>query len=175
MLGVREAPDKVIGGVYVQHLSRNDVVAVHEVFDGLSPDSRFARYHTGTPTLPSGSMALLRRVDGVDVAALAARDRAGSAIGMVWLIRTSECDAELAIEVVDAWHRCGVGRKLFMAAEAAAMEMGIGCLRADLLATNRAAAHLIGKMAPQATVIKEGPELAFEWRPLRRRQAQVVA
>ena len=121
-------------------------------------------------------MALLGRVDGVEVAALAARDRAGSVIGLVWLIRTGGRDGELAIEVVDAWHRRDVGTKLLVAAEEAAREMGIGRLRADLLATNRAAAHLIGKRAPHATITKEGPELVFEWEPgLWQRQTEEVA
>ena len=73
-------------------------------------------------------------------------------------------------------HRLGVGTKLLVAAEEAAREMGFGRLRADLLATNRAAAHLIGKTAPHATITKEGPELVFEWEPgFRQRQAQEVA
>jgi len=67
-------------------------------------------------------------------------------------------------------------RELLVAAEEAAREMAFGRLRADLLATNRAAAHLIGKTAPHATITKEGPELVFEWEPgFRQRQAQEVA
>ena len=158
-----------IDEVSIHRLDRFDGLAVQEVFDGLSPDSRFARYHTGTPVLPSGSMSLLGRVDGGDVAALAARDRGGSAIGLVWLIRTAEHDGELAIEVVDSWHRRGVGTRLLGAAEEAARAIGIGRLRADLLATNRAAVRLIGNTAPHATITREGPELVFEWEPRRRR------
>jgi GNAT superfamily N-acetyltransferase len=180
MLGVMTAPDADMaevsshglepgapdaGEVSIHDLATDDEAALEEVFSGLSPAGRFARYHTGTPSLPSGSRNLLRRVDGIDVAALVARDAPGAAIGLVWVIRTGECVAELAIEVVDAWQSLGVGSKLLRAAEAAAAGMGIRSLRADLLGTNRAAVRLLLKAAPHATVMREGPELIFEWEP----------
>jgi L-amino acid N-acyltransferase YncA len=164
-----------VGEVSIHRLDRWDEAALEEVFAGLSPNSRFARYHTGTPSLPSGSRKLLRRIDGSDVAALVARDAAGAAIGLVWLIRTGESAAELAIEVVDAWHRCGAGSRLLREADVVAAQMGICNLTADVLATNRAAARLLLKAAPHATVAKEGPEFVFEWQPATRGGARQVA
>ena len=164
MFGVATAPPEV-HEVTIHELGSDDEAATEEVFAGLSPDSRFARYHTGTPVLPSGVKALLRRVDGGGVVAHVARGPTGTAIGLVWVIRTGDCGAELAIEVVDAWQGRGIGAWLLRAAELTAAVMGVECVRADVLGTNRAAARLLRKAAPHATVTKEGPELVFEWEP----------
>jgi ribosomal protein S18 acetylase RimI-like enzyme len=165
MLGVRTRPDAEAAGVSISPLAPNDGSVVEEVFAGLSADSRFARYHTGTPTLPSGVKALLRRIDGDGVVAQVARGPTDAAIGLVWLIRTGDSEAELAIEVVDAWQGRGIGSRLLSAAELTAAKIGIDCLRAEVLGTNRAAVRLLRKSAPHARVESEGPELVFEWEP----------
>ena len=165
MQGVKTAPEAEFAGISIHTLESNDEAAVEEVFAGLSSDSRFARYHTGTPMLPSGVKALLRRVDRGGAVAHVARSPTGTAIGLVWVIRTGDCGAELAIEVVDAWHGRGIGSRLIRAAEVAATANGIHRVRAEVLGTNRAAVGLLRKMAPHATVTREGPELVFEWEP----------
>ena len=165
MLGVRTRPHAQAEEVTISPLAPDEGLALEEVFAGLSSDSRFARYHTGTPTLPSGVKTLLRRVDGVGVVAQVARGPTGAAIGLVWVIQTGDYRAELAIEVVDAWQGRGVGSRLVRAAELTAAVGGIKSLRAEVLGTNRAAKCLLNKVAPHATVTREGPELIFEWEP----------
>jgi len=154
-----------IADVSVHRVHPGDVATLEEVFDGLSVTSRFSRYHTGTPYLPAGSRALIQRVDGVDIDALVARHAGGPALGLVWLIRTGRGYAEVAVEVVDAWHGRGLGSKLVMAAEVAAAAMDVEGLRADVLATNRAALRLLRKVAPHASGLRDGPEIVFEWTP----------
>jgi ribosomal protein S18 acetylase RimI-like enzyme len=165
MRSARASTPFFIPEISVHRLDKRDERIMEEVFGGLSPSSRFARYRTGTPRLPSGSRTLLRRIDGHNVVALAAMDAAGSAIGLVWLIRTGGDSAELAIEVVDEWQGRGVGSILLMAAEVAAARMGIESLRAEVLSTNRAAVRVLRKLVPHATVTNEGSELIFEWTP----------
>jgi GNAT superfamily N-acetyltransferase len=163
MLGARASSPPPTAEISVHRLDKRDEPVMEEVFAGLSPSSRFARYRTGTPRLPSGSRTLLRRIDGHNVVALAAMDSAGSAIGLVWLIRIGGGSAELAIEVVDEWQGRGVGSILLRAAEGAAAKMGIEHLRAEVLSMNRAASCLLRKVAPHATVTNDGSEQVFEW------------
>ena len=154
-----------IADVSVHRVHRGDVATLEEVFDGLSVASRFSRYHTGTTYLPRGSKAQVQRVDGVNIDALVARHTGGPALGLVWLIRTGRGYAEVAVEVVDAWHGRGLGSKLVKSAEVAAAAMDVEGLRADVLATNRAALRLLQKVAPHATGLRDGPEIVFEWTP----------
>jgi L-amino acid N-acyltransferase YncA len=126
--------------VDVVDLRPGDTSAVRAVFDGLSETSRMLRFHGGTPTL---SAAALRTLSAVDpdrhVVHVAQAD--GQPVGLVRWIRHADRPevAEVAIEVVDAHHRRGIGRTLLRAASESARRAGVRVFLAYVSGEN---AHL---------------------------------
>lgn len=113
--------------VTIRPLTRADTGAIEAVFAGLSPRSRFLRYHCPTPRLTGTLRRWLLDVEGPDHAGLLAEARTRSGrrpIGMAHVVRAGSRTAELAIEVVDSWQQRGVGTLLFDAAVTAAAERG---------------------------------------------------
>jgi GNAT superfamily N-acetyltransferase len=121
----------------IRPLRRGETAVVQAVFDGLSPRSRFLRFHTGLPRLSS---AMLRRLgdvrEGEHTAYVA--EVAGQPVGLVrWLrMPTEPTAADVAVEVVDAHHRLGIGLLLIEAAARSAWEAGIREFAADVSGDN---------------------------------------
>lgn len=113
----------------------------------LTPRSRRLRFHSATPPAGDREIALLTDVDQADRAAwlVLARRRAemGIAVGRyVRLARTPDT-AELALTVLDAWQRRGVGKLLLAALAHTAREAGIARLGASVLGDNAGALALM--------------------------------
>lgn len=85
--------------------------AVEAVFDGLSPGSRYLRFHRHMTRLNSYARERLADVDGVHHVAVGAF-QGNQAVGIGRLIATASGHAEFSIAVVDRWQRHGVGRKV---------------------------------------------------------------
>ncbi|TDP97997.1 acetyltransferase (GNAT) family protein [Labedaea rhizosphaerae] len=132
------------------------------VFDGLSPLSRHRRFHGPMPVLTRLAKQRLAAVDGREHLAFAAF--AGTrAIGIARLVATGdqagELAGELAVEVVDAWHRRGVGTRLARAVVARGCLLGYREFAADVLAENRAVQALFRKVFGDVAVAVDGWEL----------------
>ncbi|MDN5795122.1 MAG: hypothetical protein L0H79_05145 [Intrasporangium sp.] len=88
----------------VRPIRPEDAGLLADIFAGLSPASRFARYLTGKPRLTTAELRYFTEVDHHDHEALIAiTRRCGEAVGVARYIRDKQhpsC-AELAIEVVD--------------------------------------------------------------------------
>lgn len=95
----------------IEPLRHGDEVAIQRIFDGMSPEARFHRFMTAMPVLKPGLRRILADVDGD-------RHRAWIAkvderpVGVVRIIEDQFGDLELAVSVVDAMHRRGIGSGL---------------------------------------------------------------
>ncbi len=128
----------------IRELTRADRAALLFAFGRLSPRSRLQRYLAVKPRLDSRELALLLDVDHWHHEALVAWSAPPRApIGVARYVRTKRFDtAELAIEVVDACQRQGVGARLLDELRERALRAGIRRFDATLLAENRGAYRL---------------------------------
>lgn len=125
---------------------RRDDLAVDAVFDGLSPQSRYLRFHGPTPRLTGSVRRHLLDVDGRSRAALVAEartNRGWRTAGIARLIAVSPGRAELAVAVVDAWQGRGVGRRLVAALGDLARDLGYRELYGDALRENTHVVRLL--------------------------------
>ncbi len=140
----------------IRPLQRSDEEVLQAVFSGLSDRSRYLRFHSPTPRLTGRIRRALLDVDGRQRLALVAEvchtgcpDR-WEPIGIARLAVTGQGEAEVAIEVTDAWQRRGVARRLLGALRARAGELGLGVLYALVLPENRAALAAFAAVFPIA-------------------------
>lgn len=97
----------------VRQLRAGEEHLVRQVFEGLSHDARFMRFHAPTPRLTSAALRALATVeDGSRGALVALAD--GGAVGLAQWARDPACArrAEMAMAVVDAHQGRGIGRAL---------------------------------------------------------------
>lgn len=147
--------------VRLRELGPGETDVLDAVLDGLSGNSRYLRFHTGAPQLSARVRERLAAVDGRDHVAVAAY--AGSVpIGIARLIGLGDGRAELAVEVVDAWHRRGVGRRLVSAVARLGRAAGMREMEADVLAENVAVQMMLASVFGDLTLAEQdGPELRF--------------
>jgi RimJ/RimL family protein N-acetyltransferase len=143
-------------GVRVRRMTRADAAALDDTFEGLSERSRFLRYHAATPRLTARMRRALLDVDDdarhlAYVAEIAAEDDI-RAIGIARLLDLGGGRAEIAVEVVDAWHRHGVGSLLLDSILREAARLGYAEVHADVLPENRPMRRLLGQVFPDAVV-----------------------
>jgi GNAT superfamily N-acetyltransferase len=136
------------GGVRTRALTRSDAAALDEIFSGLSARSRYLRYHSGTPRLTARMRQALLEVDGRRHLARVAEVAVPGgvrAIGIARAVGIGARRAELALEVVDAWHRQGVGSLLLTEVAVEARRVGYAELYAEVLPENRAMRRLLDR------------------------------
>src|SRR5262245_37555867 len=112
-------------------------------FAKLSPESRYRRFFTAMPRLPDHTLDRLVATDGwnhVAIGAEVASDdpAAAEGLGVAHFVRLPESPdvAEVAIAVIDARQRLGLGHLLLQALVTAARERGIRRFRATILGEN---------------------------------------
>ena len=139
----------------VRPCGASDACALEETFAGLSPRSRYLRYHSGTPRLTGQMRRALLDIDGDRHVALVAEvpgPRGPRAIGIARLVSLGAGRAEVAVEVVDAWHRQGVGTSLLRGLADEAARLGYTAIHADVLPENLAMRRLLAQVFPEAVV-----------------------
>ncbi|TQM04295.1 GNAT family N-acetyltransferase [Pseudonocardia kunmingensis] len=142
-------------------LDRADAAAaVDTVFAGLSPRSRYLRFHSPIPRLPAAVRDRLGDVDGRRQAAVVA-SACGRPIGIARVIGDGTGAGEVAVAVVDAWQRRGVGRELLTALAARAEEIGYSELRGSILPENIAMRGLAARVLPWARPWFDGDTVQF--------------
>jgi GNAT superfamily N-acetyltransferase len=145
--------------------------AVDAVFAGLSPRSRYLRFHSPIPRLPASVRARLVDIDGTRHAAVVA-EVAGSApsvfeprlsepIGIAQVFGPGHGAADVAVAVVDAWQRRGIGRRLLTAVAALAEEIGYTELRGSILPENVAMQRLARSVLPWVRPWFDGEVVQF--------------
>jgi GNAT superfamily N-acetyltransferase len=141
--------------VTVRELRRDEGDVLEAVMAGLSPHSRYLRFHAPVPTLSAGMRQILLDVDGRDrIAVVAEADVIGAGraapVGIARMSRDGgrPAEAEIAVSTVDAWHRRGIGRLLVTAVAEHARAVGVRRLTARVLGENRPAIALFRAVFP---------------------------
>ena len=117
-----------------------------QVMDGMSPYSRWMRYHAGVNRLTAYMRRrLVDEVDGTLHAAWVVMTSDGTPLGLARVVRSSAtaATAELALEVVDSVRGLGAGRELLFAAAEGAYAVGVDLLVGEVLEDNAAALALV--------------------------------
>jgi RimJ/RimL family protein N-acetyltransferase len=150
------------GSVAIRPLTRSEApAAVDAVFAGLSPRSRFLRFHSPLPRLSSQLRDSLADLDGHRRVALLA-EAEGSPIGIAHFVATGPGEAEMAIAVVDAWQRRGVGTQLLTALTDLATDLGYARLTGSVLPENAAMLALAARLAPWPRPTWDGEVVRME-------------
>jgi GNAT superfamily N-acetyltransferase len=120
------------------------------LMSGLSPRSRYLRFHAPIPSLTDGMRRALLDVDGHDHVAVVAETGDGVPVGIARTIRDHDQpdEAEIAVAVIDAWHHRGVGRRLVTAVAERARATGVERVTARVLPENAAALGLFRSAFP---------------------------
>jgi GNAT superfamily N-acetyltransferase len=132
--------------IVLRPLERGATKAVSEVFDGLGPKSRYQRFLVPKVALTASDLRQLSAVDHRDhagVAAFSAVDGAAIGIGRFIRLRGAPDTAELAVTVIDAWHRLGVGGILAEALAARAQSLHVRMFSIYISRENQAASQLV--------------------------------
>jgi GNAT superfamily N-acetyltransferase len=148
------------GRVRLRELRAGETDVLDAVFAGLSPTSRYHRFHGPVPRLTPEVRERLAAVDGRTHVAVAAFAPDGRPLGIARLIAAAGGPAELAVEVVDAWQHRGVGTRLVTAVVALGRAAGMRELAADVLAENGPALGLASGF-PGLRTDQDGPEVRF--------------
>ncbi|MEU4446004.1 GNAT family N-acetyltransferase [Actinosynnema sp. NPDC050801] len=128
--------------------------AVDAVFQGLSPRSRYLRFHAPVPRLTAAMRRRLTDLDGHRKAAVVAVCHR-EPIGIARLIATGEATAEIALAVVDPWQRKGVGTKLVAALGRLATDLRYTELHGDVLGENQPMLRLVARVFPGARLTRD--------------------
>ena len=141
--------------VRLHQVGRSDGVRLIHGFAHLSPESRYRRFLTPTPSLPQRTVRYLTELDHHDHEAVAALDaETGEGVGEARYVRDREHPdtAEVAVAVVDEWQGRGLGGVLVDAIAARARDEGVRTFTAVMLAENRAMRTLLARLGPVRTL-----------------------
>lgn len=142
----------------LRELGPGEYDVLDTVMAGLSPTSRYRRFHSGVPRLTPQARERLAAVDGRAHIAVAAF--VGPApVGIARVIALGDGRAELAVEVVDAWQGHGIGGRLVRAVADLGRAAGFREIVADVLAENTAMRLLFASAFPDFTGVGDGPEV----------------
>jgi GNAT superfamily N-acetyltransferase len=155
----------------IRRIRTTDQAALSRFYEGLSEDSRFARFHAVNRGIGDETA---RRLCGADhdhregfIAEVEASGADRPEIVGHLCLEPGDVGVEMAIAVADAWQRHGIGRALLDAAVTWMEQHGVRVLEASMLSTNTAVLRLIAALgrpvrmtAPGAGVIEATIELA---------------
>jgi GNAT superfamily N-acetyltransferase len=136
-------------------LSEDKVEVVH-AFERLSLQSRYHRFFCPLRELSPSLLAYLTDIDYVDhfaYGAFAIAQPESTLIGVARYIRLADepQSAEVAIAVIDDYHRRGLGKQLLCALARAAIDNGIGRFLGNSLWENRPMLELLRRAKAQIT------------------------
>ncbi len=113
-----------------------DESELRSFLNALCPEARRLRFFTGSTDV-TGVAHLAAIVDERHVG-LIARDDAGEIVGHAIYVQLDEKRAEVAVEIVDRLHGCGLGTLLIERLAEIAQDRGIDQFVAEVLPDNRA-------------------------------------
>jgi acetyltransferase len=147
---LRPQPSAKIAGVTIRGLGEDDRNALRDMFERLSPDSRYRRFLS-----PAASFDVaLRNVLDLDYvqrdAIVAVADDEIIGLAESRAFRREPSDVEIAVTIADAYHRRGLGRELLDLVIGRARRHGARTVHASVLAENRPMIELLAKLAPGA-------------------------
>ena len=139
---------EVVSSIEIRDLTAADRTLLADLPRRVSPQSAMSRFHGALTSLSEPLLdRLLDLAPGEREAFVAIED--GAIIAVARFVRDGETDtAEVAFIVADAWQHAGLGHQLLDRLSDRARQAGITRLRADMLASNTAAQHLISAAGP---------------------------
>ncbi len=147
--------------VVLRPVEPRDAPVLAAGFAGLSAESRFQRFFTQLPELSDERLAYLTDIDHHDHEAIGAiSGDNGEGLGIARYIRSTQHpdQAEIAVAVVDAWQRRGLGTALLQRLAERAHAEGVATFTGEVQAGNEPVLHLIRKYGA-ATLAATGPLL----------------
>jgi RimJ/RimL family protein N-acetyltransferase len=137
--------------VLVRPLRRDDAQALATAVEQLSEQSRYRRFHSSMPELSAQTLDYLTDIDHHDHEALVAVVPGLESIevlGVARFIRDAAIPdtAEMAVLVVDAWQRRGLGTLLIRELARRATEVGISHFTAEILTENAPTLALVHQL-----------------------------
>jgi GNAT superfamily N-acetyltransferase len=134
----------------VRPIEPDDREVLRRGVEAMSPDSRYKRFLSATPTLSSGQLKYLTDVDHHDHEALVALSEDGDSVGVARFVRLPDQPgtAEVAVAVNDDWQRRGVASGLLTHLARRAREEGIDRFTATALASNHEVIDLLEDLGP---------------------------
>ncbi|MEY2533984.1 MAG: hypothetical protein QOF29_1894 [bacterium] len=138
-----------VPGVRIRPIGPHDRAALLAAFERLSPTSRYRRFLSPKPRLSEAELTFFTELDpSQHRAVVAERPRAGEIVGVARYVRTAgdAATADVAVAVIDDWHRRGVGRLLMTELIRLACRDGVPRLMATTHVENHASRRLLGSL-----------------------------
>jgi GNAT superfamily N-acetyltransferase len=133
--------------VKIRPLPRNSERLLRETFKRLSPESVYRRFFSPLRELPQDLASHLANVDYASRSALIAEPATEGNDGVVGVARYDSTKtpgtAEVALAVIDAWQRRGLGRILLRSIMSVASKHGFQRFQGDVLMENRPMLRLL--------------------------------
>lgn len=138
--------------VSLRPVTSDDKALLADGFSRLSPRARYLRFLAPTDRLSPSQLAYLAEIDHHDHVAWGVLD-GDTAAGVGRWVRYSDdpSAADVALTVVDAYQRRGIGRLLIEVLAVSARARGVGVLHFDVLAENEAMTALLDSMGAHRT------------------------
>jgi GNAT superfamily N-acetyltransferase len=130
----------------------DDDQALEAVFAGMSEQSRYQRFLVPMPHLHASTRRALLDLSDRHVAFVAETAARHTPVGIARYVVTGADEVEVALGVVDAWHRRGVGRVLLEHVVQAVAAAGIHHVVAAVASDNRAVIGLARGSVPDVHV-----------------------
>jgi GNAT superfamily N-acetyltransferase len=159
---VRSVKPSAAARLRIRALEPTDISQLADLYDGLSPRSRFLRFMSPIQTVPASVLEHLANIDHDGHEALGAFDRT-SLIGSAHWFRSAHhpSRADLAIEVTDHYQQQGVGSLLLRLLGRRARTREIVEFGATTLAENTGAVSLIRATGWPLVATSAGSELTL--------------
>lgn len=156
------ASERAVASVGLRPLAPGESAAVLAVFDGMSHRSRELRFLGHKPALSDAEVRRLTSVDQRDHVALVASAPGRRPIGIARFVRTpgDPARADVAVAVVDAWQRLGVGSMLLGALVRRATEVGVRHFTLTVSTDNSAVLRLLHRSPGDVTRTSVGRGVA---------------
>ena len=146
--------------IWIRELGPGEFDVLDAVFAGLSPGSRFRRFHAASPRMLPAVRDALAAVDGCRHIAVAAYVD-DVPVGIARLIAARDRPCDIAVEVVDRWQGRGIGTRLVLAVVERARTLGHTVVEANILVENRAVRQFIDRVFPAATSTMDRAEITY--------------
>jgi GNAT superfamily N-acetyltransferase len=157
---VRSAKRSPTARLRVRALEPTDIDRLWDLYDGLSPRSRFLRFMSPIQRLPDSAVEYLGNIDHDRHEAIGAFDRTGLVASAHWFrLQLHPRRADIAIEVTDRYQCRGVGSRLLRLLGRRARAQGIVEFGATMRAENSGAIALIQATGWPLASTRDGAEL----------------